>query len=90
MTAYLHDPQAVLDYSVDWSVWLGDDAISAATWAASGVTILDDPAPSVAGKVATAWVSGGTPGQRASITCHVVSALGREDDRTIGLIVQDR
>lgn len=92
MTAYIHDPQAILDYSVDWSAWLsGDDAIVSVAWTATaGVTVLDDPAPTVVGKVATVWLSGGTLGQRYVVTCHVVSASGREDDRSFALIVQDR
>lgn len=91
MATYVHDPAAVLDYAVDWSAWLGDDSLVDATWSApDGVTVLDDPAPAVVGKVATVWLSGGTPGQKYVVTCHVVSAAGRQDDRSFSLIVQDR
>ena len=32
MTTFLKDPDAVLDYSVDWSKWLAGDQIETSTW----------------------------------------------------------
>lgn len=91
MATFVHDPDAVLDYSVDWSAWLAGDTIASAAWTSTaGVTILDDPAPTVEGSVAKVWLSGGTTGQRESVTCHVVTAEGREDDRTFWLSVAQR
>ena len=37
---FTKDPDAVLDYSVDWSLWLAGDEISTSEW------ILEEGAPS--------------------------------------------
>ena len=43
MDAFLKDPDAVLDYKIDWSAWLGDDTISQSAWSAEdGITIDSD------------------------------------------------
>jgi hypothetical protein len=83
----IKDPAAVLDYAVDWSEWLGSDAIVTSTWTAQGVTVDSDEHD---GRVATAWLSGGTAGQRATATNHVITAAGREDERTRTLHIMDR
>lgn len=85
---FLHDPQAVLDYIFDWSTWLpSGDTIATHTVVGSGVTIDSD---ALAGAIVTAWVSGGTLGAIATVTCHIVTTEGREDDRTFRLKVSDR
>ena len=88
MTTRIHDPQAVLDYKFDWSRWLEpEEQITSATLAASGVTI---GSHQVAVAAVTAWVSGGVVGTTARITCHIVTSQGREDDRTMRLLITNR
>lgn len=88
---FIKDKDAVLDFAVDWSDWLGADTISTSTWDADdGITIEASPAPSVASGVATVWLSGGTVGQSYRVTNHIVTAAGREDDRSIRLRVTER
>lgn len=86
-----HDPQAKLDYAVDWSAWLETgETISASTWTVpSGITEAT-PAPSNTGTVATIWLSGGTIGQRYTVTNHITTTMGREDDRSLYIVVEDR
>lgn len=89
------DPSAVLDFAIDWSRWLqGGEAVTAATW-----TLPDDNgAPveasghdrSTDGGVCTIWLTGGTVGCTYSLTCHVVTSMGREDDRTITIESRER
>ena len=85
----VHDPDAVLDYPVDWSDWLpeGDTIESATVTAEVGVTVgtVDVTSP-----VVTAWISGGTVGATYDVTYHIVTAEGREDDRSITLVVKER
>lgn len=83
------DPDAVLDYTFDWSDWLEgvSDSISTASVTASGATV---ESSSHANGLVTAWVSGGTDGTTASVTCRIVTADGRTEDRTIYLIVEAR
>jgi hypothetical protein len=84
VTTYEKDPQAVADYAFDWSQWLtgGDTIASFTVVAETGLTIDAVPAPSESGGVITYWVSGGTLGEEYTVTCHIVTAAGREEDHT--------
>lgn len=66
---YLKDPQAVLDYTVDWESWLpSGDTITDSTWTADdGITIDSDSFTTTA---ATVWLSGGSLGENYSIQPH--------------------
>lgn len=89
MRIYVHDPQAKLDYPVDWSTWLaGGETITASTWTVpAGITKDSD---SFSDTAALAWLSGGTAGQDYTITNHIVTSAGREDDRSIILKCRER
>ena len=74
------DPNALLDYLVDWSPRLVDgDTISGSTWTApAGIVIESD---SFTGTTTSVWLSGGTDGEIYVLTNHIVTAQGREDER---------
>ena len=86
------DPQAVLDYGIEWDDWLiGADAIVASTWVRTG----DDNALTISqpyfdAKVAGVWAAGGTVGATYVLTNHVTTSQGRQDDRTIIIQVEER
>lgn len=86
---YDHDPDAVLDYRWDWSLWLqGADTISSHQVIIDGTVVLgtnshDDTS-------VTAWISGGAAGENARVTARITTAQGRTDDRTIVLDVMER
>jgi hypothetical protein len=91
MTApFKHDPQAVLDYTWDWTDWLaeGDSITSYALTPSAGVIVNSDSRNEA---LITAWmeVDTGATG-RLGVVCHVVTAQGREDDRTLYLLVIER
>lgn len=84
------DPDAVLDYSFDWAPWLmplGDDIVSH-QFLAEGGLVIDSSANDAT--TATAWVSGGTVGQIARLTCRITTADGRTDDRSVFLKILER
>lgn len=86
--SFVKDPDAVLDYEFDWSDWLGADTIATHTvTAATGLTVDTSEATSTA---VTVWLSGGSVGTSYAVTCHIETAAGREDDRTVTLAVQER
>ena len=90
MTPFIQDPNAVLDYPFDWSTYLGgDDTIQTSTFVAdSGVVVESD---AILNPLTTVvWLSGGTKGKRYSITNHVLTVGGREDDWTIYVLVKER
>jgi hypothetical protein len=82
------DPSAILDYQFDWSAWLVADTITAHTVTAEdGLTVDSTTASTTA---VTAWVSGGTVGETYELTCHITTADGRQDDRTLHIAVRER
>lgn len=89
----LKDPNAVLDYTLDWSEWLEPltDTIASVNVAVSGVT-LDHTTNN--GTSVTIWISGGTVGTRGEarvrITTVGTGARPRTDDRTVFFKIKER
>lgn len=83
------DPNAVLDYSIDLTDWLSDplDTLTSLLVLGTGVTVLTY---SFTGAICTAWVSGGTEGDRAIVTFRFTTTGGRTDDRSIYLKIKSR
>jgi hypothetical protein len=82
------DPNAVLDYSVDWSRWLDGDAIASSAW-----TVPADLAKVTETNTdtkATVWLSGGSAGQSYPVTNRITTTGGRTEDRTITIRVEER
>lgn len=90
MAIYKKDPNAILDYSFDWSAYLTPlaDTISSVTWVlTSGITKVSQSNSTTS---ATAFISGGVVGNTETLTCRIVTAGGRTDDRSIFLKIIDR
>lgn len=83
------DPDAVLEYTLDWDAWLADaDELSAIAFTVpTGVTKDSEEFTS---DTATVWLSGGTAGDSYKVTCHITTSAGREDDRTFYVDVKER
>lgn len=87
-SVFTKDPDAVLDYTINWATWLGNDTISTSAWTPdSGITVDSDTNTTT---TATVWLSGGTVGTSYAVTNHIVTAAGREDDRTITVRVREK
>lgn len=93
MTLLLKDPDAELDYAVDWGAeYLGGDALAESSWEvapieAGGVTVLGSDFNLL---VATVKAGGGNPGRLYRLTNRVVLASGLIDNRSITLRVEQR
>lgn len=93
MSLLLKDPEAVLDYQVDWGAeYLNGDALARSRWTVSpdevlGVSVVEEHFDLLA---ATVKVGGGEAGKLYRLTNHVVTAGGREDCRSIIVRVEDR
>jgi len=87
---FLKDPDARLDYAVDWSAdFLGAATIAASTWTVdpTGVTVGATVAtPSRTG----ATIEGGVPGIVYRVVNHITLSDGRRDDRTLALRIEAR
>jgi hypothetical protein len=85
---FLKDPNATLDYTIDWSAWLDDDTIATSTWTASdGITVADEANTTTA---ATVWLSGGTVGATYPVINRITTAAGRTEDRSLYIRVINR
>lgn len=82
------DPEAVLDYSIDWTAWLDGDTISVSAWTVPAGITQDSASASTTGT--TIWLSGGAAGETYTLVNHITTAAGREDDRTIRIKVREK
>ncbi|MFL6730141.1 MAG: hypothetical protein ACJ8E3_00665 [Sphingomicrobium sp.] len=93
MSLLLKDPDAVLDYSIDWGAeYLGDDVLAASAWSATpdepgGVTVVGSQFEAA---TATVKAEGGVPGRIYRLVNQIVTASGRTDSRSIVLRVEIR
>lgn len=90
------DPQAKLDYGVDWSDWLASgDPIQVAEWRVSLVTndtanvIIHSNTTSGITGISTAIISGGSAGNIYTVTCKITTTNGLIDERFFRLAVRD-
>jgi hypothetical protein len=90
------DPAAKLDYLFDWSAWLpSGDTISTSSWAIDppvpdgSLAIAGSPAPSNTTTTTTAWLTGGTLGQKYILRNRVVTVGGRTEDKSAAVVVED-
>jgi hypothetical protein len=89
LTWPVKDPNAVLDYFIDWTLWLTTgDTIDNIVWTVpSGLTL---ETQTISGAKAYAWLSGGTDGVSYNILCRVTTVDGRVDDRTVSIQVSEK
>lgn len=86
---WIKDPDANLDWVFDWAAWLrSGETISTSSFAVSPGIVLGTTSNTVS--TATAWLSGGTPGEPYTLTNHVETNQGRIDERSITIRVQNR
>ena len=83
------DPDAVLDYGFDWSLWLATgETIQSSSWTAeTGITMDSDTNNDTETAV---WVSGGTANEIYILTNRIITSAGRTDERSIQLRVVER
>lgn len=87
----LKDPNAVLDYTWDWTDWLAQisDTISAYLVFSVDPDVTVASTNQISGLV-TAFLSGGTIGETHQVTCRITTVGGRIDDRSIYLRIKQR
>lgn len=87
---FTKDPDAVLDYSVDWTAWLGGDEIDSSEWLLEQCAQIEVASDSKTATKTAVWLRGGNAGATYLVTNRIVTAGGRTDDRTISVKVEDR
>lgn len=85
------DPEARLDYEIDWSDWLSEsETIVTSVWVVEGGVIEEEANTATS---ATAWVSGGIDGGMISVTNTITTnsvPLSRIDERTLIIRVKNQ
>lgn len=90
-TTFEKDPNATLDYSVDWTDFLqSEEEISDSTWIApAGITVDSDTNTT---SVSTVWLSGGTVGKSYELINRITTnnTPARIDDRSIIIYIVNK
>lgn len=90
LTTFSKDPNATLDYSMDWSNWLASgESLTCSVWTRTSTDIVETNT-SLTTSVATIWLTGGSAGSTYSIANKVGTSGGRIDERTIDIKVLNR
>ncbi len=87
---FTKDPDAVLDYSVDWLLWLAGDQISSSEWILEAGATIQKITDTFTNSRTVVWLGGGDKGITYLVTNRIVTVGGRTDDRTISVKVEDR
>lgn len=90
MATFKKDPDAVLDYTFDWTAYLLPmlDTIATATWLPETPLVVVSQSNTT--NTATVFVSGGVEDTTLVLTCRITTAGGRTDDRSISLSITPR
>ena len=85
LRTFLKDPQEVLDFTIDWGLWLDGDTISSDIWTVgSGITSDLETSTST---TSTIWLSGGTLATTYTVANRIVTAGGRTAERTLNISI---
>lgn len=88
---WVKDPQAVLDYCLDWALWLSaEDYLVDAQFSCPNASITLLSSNLREDTMAIVWVAGGIVGEKVLITCHITTEQGRQDERTFELTIKEK
>lgn len=90
MTTYQKDPEATLDYEVDWSTFYLDDGETISSYVVTVPAGIAKAADSQDDGVVTIWLTGGTAGTSYRIECKITTSAGRTEERSFQVRVRER
>ena len=88
MKGFVQDPNATLDYTVDWNLWLDGDTISTSVWVVESPLVNEADSNTIT--TTNIFISGGVHGENYVLTNSISTVSGRSDDRSIELRVRNR
>lgn len=81
------DPDALLDYGIDWTPWLAGDTIADSAWIVPvGITKSLD---SFTDDITTIWLQDGVAGTAYVLTNRITTAAGRVNDQSVKIHVKE-
>lgn len=84
---FYKDPDAALDYGLDWDHWLAGDTIRQSTWRAEDGLSVDSEV--FTPTRTTVWVSSGAAGHDYLVTNTVLTAAGRLEECSLLIKVEE-
>jgi len=100
MANFVKDPDALLDYKVDYNDWLGNDQIVSAT-VFTDATAVDATAAAIlsglrvasitvsASSAVVAWLSAGVSASEYTVTVRIWTSAGRRDDQCFTVEIEE-
>ena len=92
MIHFVKDPDARLDYAVDWSDFLTsvDDTLLTATFVDIDSDLVISGESIVDGSLHQAFIAGGSVGKMYRVTSRLTTVGGREDDQSFMIYVREQ
>jgi hypothetical protein len=88
MERFIKDPNADLDYTVDWSVWLpAGDTISVSAWTVPGGLTSDQASNTTT--TAKIWLQSGTVGTAYTVSNRITTTAGRVNDQSFIVVIEE-
>ncbi len=93
MSIFIKDPDASVDYTIDWSGgYLSGETVTASNWSvdpaeAGGIELLADTASDTGTNVT---LTGGLKGHLYRVTNRITTSAGRQDDRSLLIRIIER
>lgn len=88
LKTFQKDADEVLDFSIDWSQWLGSDTIVSSTWTVPSGLTKDSTTNDTTS--ATVVVSGGTDGVTYNLVNRIITANGQTREASIDITLAPR
>ncbi len=81
------DPDAIIDYIIDWTQWLAGDNISTSAWLIDNAT---EASAANTTKTATVFIQSAKPGKVVTMRNRITTTGGRTEDRTLRADVREK
>ena len=81
------DPDAIIDYVIDWTKWLAGDNIDTSAWEVINAT---ESSAANSTKTATVFISAAKPGKVVTMRNRITTTGGRTEDRTLRALVREK
>jgi hypothetical protein len=90
MKGFVKDPDAILDYGFDWTLWLDGDTIATSSWILDAGISIQQGTATYNNTKTSVYISGGVKDGNYKVTNRITTASGRTDDRSFTLRVRQR
>lgn len=95
MANFTKDPDALLDYKVDWGEWLGNDQIISAQSINDATASAQTSGLRIASTVVSAssavvtWLSAGVLDNEYTVTVRIWTSAGRRNDECFTVLIEE-